>query len=168
MNSLKPTQLLVFDALLLEQPFFELHPRHHQSRRHYFHPQNHAFHNENSSLICFFSSIQRHAKNNGFKGLNLNQDGTFPMLSTCTVRLLSIPSSSLNDIPMLGKTGLSNVNFGKDGFVLTDVLLVDFKQGYKGASGPQAGTKGRKLSVPKALTRPILVYQGLYESKLRV
>ena len=58
MNSLKPKQLLVFDALLLEQPFFELHPRHHQSRRHYFHPQNHAFHNENLSLIYFFFSSQ--------------------------------------------------------------------------------------------------------------
>ena len=67
MNSLKPKQLLVFDALLLEQPFFELHPRHHQSRRHYFHPQNHAFHSGNSFLIYFFFSSQLRGPELGIK-----------------------------------------------------------------------------------------------------
>ena len=128
MNSLKPKQLLVFDALLLEQPFFELHPRHHQSRRHYFHPQNHVFHSENSFLIYFFFSSQlrgpelgikchQRAKSHPRRGfphepLYIDVEQTFPMLST--VKLLSMPSSSLNEIPILGNTGLSNVNLGKD------------------------------------------------------
>lgn len=53
---------------------------------------------------------------------------TFSVLST--VKQLCGPSSSLNDIPILGNMGLSNVNFGKDEPSLIDVLLVDFKQGY--------------------------------------
>ena len=144
MSSLKPKQSLVYDALLLAQPFFELHLRHHQSRRHYSHHQNHAFHNENSSLIYFFSSTRRHALNikclsdftmdrrtdcvhlRAARPCPGKPDGTFPTDRESVVRLLCETSPSLNDIPMLGKTGLSNVNFGNEGLVFTDVLLVDF------------------------------------------
>ena len=59
--------------------------------------------------------------------LYISVEQTFPMLSM--VKLLSIPSSSLNDIPILGNTGLSNVNLGNDEPPRTDVLLVDFEQG---------------------------------------